>query len=224
MRRLGITAVAGLALVALPGCQKEEPTTPALTAACSAQPASGSAPLQVHFLLAVSGAEGTYAVEVSYGDGASGSDPDLPHTYLAAGVYTASFAVSTESQSARCAATVTVNGPAPSPSPTGNQPPSPVFKTTPSASNDTITGPAPFLVGLNMCLTSDPENDWLFFSMDFDGDGKWDSRGPFGGNCRRGPVYAAGTYHATLCVHDIDHDRAPLHEDQCHTFTVIATP
>ena len=87
-----------------------------------------------------------------------------------------------------------------------------------------MSGTAPFSVNLNMCLTSDPEQDWLFFSMDYDGNGTWDNRGPFGGNCRKDHVYAAGTYHPLLCVHDIDHDRAPLHEDQCQTFTVVATP
>ncbi len=224
MRRLDVALVAVLGLLALSACQKEEPTIPALSATCSAQPALGAPPLLVRFLLSVAGAEGDYAVEISYGDGASGSDPDAPHTYATAGAYTASFVVTTATQSARCAAAVTVSGPTPSPSPVGNQPPHPVFKTTPAARNDTVSGTAPFSMNLNLCLTSDPENDWLFFSMDYEGDGVWDSRGPFGGNCRRDHVYAAGTYKPTLCVHDIDHDRRPLHEDQCHTFTVIVSP
>ena len=226
MRRLelAVVAVIGLLGVPLAGCQKDTVTTPPMSATCVAQPAAGTAPLPVRFLLSVSGAEGPLTVTVSYGDGASGSNPDLPHTYASSGSYTASFAVETATQSARCAVAVTVGGPSPTPTPGGNQPPHPTFKTTPPARNDTVTGKAPFSVNLNMCLTSDPEDDWLFFSMDFDGDGKWDNRGPFGGNCRKDHVYAAGTYKPLLCVHDIDRNRAPLHEDQCHTFTVVATP
>jgi hypothetical protein len=226
MRRLDVAVVAvfGVLSVALPGCQKDDVTAPGMSATCVAQPSSGTAPLAVRFLLSVSGAEGPFTVAVTYGDGTGGSDADVPHTYGAAGTYTASFTVATATQSARCAATVSVSGPSPSPSPAGNQPPHPVFKTTPPAKNDTVRGTAPFSVNLNMCLTSDPENDWLFFSMDYDGDGRWDNRGAFGGNCRKEHVYAAGTYKPYLCVHDIDTSGRPLHEDQCHTYTVVATP
>jgi len=225
MRRLDVAAIAvfGLLGSALTGCQDGE-TTPPLSATCSAQPSSGSAPLAVRFLLTVSGAEGAFTVAVSYGDGTSSADPDILHTYAAAGSYTASFVVETMTQSALCSALVVVSGPSPTPTPAGNQPPQPVFKTTPPARGDTVTGTAPLSVNLNMCLTSDPEQDWLFFSMDYQGDGSWDNRGPFGGNCRKDYVYAAGTWSPRLCVHDIDENRAPLHDDQCHTFTVVATP
>ncbi len=224
MSRLDVAVAAGLLGVALAGCQSDDVTSPAMSATCVAQPSAGTAPLVVRFLLSVAGAEGPFTVAVTYGDGASGSDPDVLHTYGAAGRYTASFTVESATQSARCAATVTVSGPSPTPPPSANQPPKPVFKTTPPARNGTLSGTAPFSVNLNMCLTSDPENDWLFFSMDYDGDGSWDNRGPFGGNCRGDHVYAAGSYSPRLCVHDIDEDRAPLHEDQCQTFTVVATP
>lgn len=226
MRRLdaAIVAVLGLSSIALTGCQNDDVTTPAISATCAAQPPSGSAPLAVRFLLSVSGAEGPFTVAVSYGDGAIGSDPDVPHTYVASGTYTASFTVDTATQSARCAVVVSVGGPSPSPTPSGNLPPQPFFKTSPPARNGTVTGKAPLLVNLNMCLTSDPEQDWLFFSIDYTGDGRWDNRGPFGGNCRRDYVYPAGSYSPRLCVHDIDTSRRPLHDDQCHTFTVVATP
>jgi hypothetical protein len=225
MRRPDVAVVVfGLLSVALAGCQKDDVTTPAMSATCVAQPSAGMAPLAVRFLLSVSGAEGPFTVAVNYGDGTSSSNPDVLHTYAAPGSYTASFDVATAKQSARCALEVTVGGPTPTPTPAGNQPPTPVFKTTPPAKGDKVTGTAPFSVNLNMCLTSDPEHDWLFFSMDFEGDGTWDNRGPFGGNCRKDHVYAAGTYHPKLCVHDIDRNRAPLHDDQCHTFTVVATP
>ncbi len=222
-RHVLVAAVLGLLGITLAACQKDE-ETPALSATCAAQPSAGSAPLAVRFLLDIAGAEGPYTVTVNYGDGTAGSNPDILHTYAASGSYTASFTIETATQSARCTALVSVIGPTPTPTPAGNQPPSPVFKTTPPAKGDKVTGTAPFTVNLNMCLTSDPEQDWLFFSIDFEGDGKWDVRGPFGGNCRANHTYAAGTYTPKLCVHDIDKNRAPLHDDQCHTFTVVATP
>jgi hypothetical protein len=80
-------------------------------------------------VVGVTGAEGPAAVSIAYGDGSSGTNPDAPHTYAAAGTYVASFAVTTSTQSARCSATVTVEAPAPP----ANQPPSLVAKTTPSA-------------------------------------------------------------------------------------------
>ncbi len=223
MRRHVPVAVIGLLGIALVGCQKDD-EPPILSATCAAQPSTGSAPLAVRFLLDVSGAEGPFTVTVSYGDGATGSDPDILHTYASSGSYAASFTIETSTQSARCTALVDVVGPTPTPTPAGNQPPNPSFRTFPAAKGNTVTGRAPFTVGLNMCLTSDPENDWLFFSMDYQGDRRWDSRGPFGGNCRKEVVYPAGTYSPTLCVHDIDKNREPLHDDQCHTFTVVATP
>ncbi len=223
MRRVVVAWTAAFSLLAIaPGCRKSTVTTPVMSATCDAQPASGTAPLAVRFLLTVAGAEGPFTVAVSYGDGTSGTNPDILHTYSSAGSYTVSFAVDTTTQSARCAALVTVSAPKPTPAP--NEPPNPVFKTWPPAHNDTVTGTAPLAVNLNMCLTSDPEHDWLFFSIDFEGDGKWDVRGPFGGNCRADHTYAVGTYKPVLCVHDIDKNRAPLHPDQCHTYTVVATP
>ena len=68
-------------------------TTPTLGVTCTATPAEGAAPLEVAFALTVSGAEGQMSVAISYGDGSSGTDPDAHHTYEEAGVYTASFTV-----------------------------------------------------------------------------------------------------------------------------------
>jgi hypothetical protein len=219
-----------LALSALAGtaCQKEETTVtaPALAATCEARPASGTAPLTVSFVLAVSGAEGPFTVGVSYGDGQSGSNPDVPHTYATAGSYTASFTVTTATQSARCATTVSVlpGNVGPSPPPSGNLPPTAVFKSTPDAVKGTITGTAPLAVRFNMCATSDPEKDAMFFWMDLEGDGKWEVRGPTGASCRRDTVYAVGTREALLCLTDTGPDGEPLHPQQCHAFRVVATP
>jgi hypothetical protein len=219
-----------LTLLALAGaaCQKEETTitAPALGATCEAAPGSGAAPLTVSFVLGVSGAAGPFTVGVSYGDGQSGGNPDLPHTYGAPGSYTASFTVSTATQSARCATTVAVlpANVGPSPPPSGNLPPEAVFKSTPGASGHTIAGTAPLAVTFNMCATGDPEGDPLFFWMDFQGDGKFEVHGTTGASCRRENVYAAGTWKPLLCVTDLGPAGEELHPQQCQPFTVAVTP
>jgi PKD repeat protein len=220
--------VAGLvvALPALggPACHKEETVTaPTLAATCEARPSTGLVPLTVSFLLSVSGAEGTFSVSVSYGDGTTGTNPDAPHTYTTGGVFTAAFTVTTATQSARCATTVTAM-PSTVPSPPAiNQAPNAVFKSTPAAVGSTITGTAPLSVRFNMCASSDPEGDELYFTHDFDGDGRVDWGGTTGAHCRADHVYAAGTWKARVCVHDRDADGQDLHEDQCRTYTVVAS-
>jgi hypothetical protein len=220
-----VASVLVVVLVAAgPACKHEETVTaPSLSATCSAQPASGSAPLAVSFLVGVSGAQGTFGVAVSYGDGSTGADPNAPHTYTSAGDFIASFVVTTATQSASCAAAVTV-GPGTGPSPGANQPPKPVFKTIPRANHGTITGTAPLSVRFNMCMSSDPDGDTLYFTMDFNGDGDVDQGGTTGGNCRRDHVYTAGTWTAYNCVRDLDAHGKALHEDQCATYSVVATP
>jgi PKD repeat protein len=199
-------------------------TAPALSATCEARPSSGAAPLSVSFLLSVSGAEGPFSVTVSYGDGTTGSTPDASHTYAAGGSFTASFTVTTATQSARCSTSVSVApGTAPSP-PSSNRPPTAVFKSTPDASGSTITGAAPLAVRFNMCASTDPDRDSMYFLVDFDGDGKFDSGGTTGAHCRIDHVYAAGTWKARNCLHDIDANGEALHDDQCKTYSVVVTP
>jgi hypothetical protein len=210
--------VACLEALLFPACQEDTPLAPALSATCEARPSSGAAPLTVAFLLTMAGAAGPVTVAISYGDGQSGANPDATHTYAAAGSYTVSMNVTTPSQSARCSAAVTVSA-----SPT-NQPPVAVFKTTPRAVRSTITGQAPLTVNFNMCPSSDPEGDDLYFLMDFDGDEKFDFGGLTGFHCRAERVYALGTRTAVLCLHDNDANRVPLHDDQCQKYTVVATP
>ena len=167
-----------------PGCQEGDTVTaPALGATCEARPSSGPGPLTVAFLLSVSGAEGPFIVAISYGDGTSGTNPDAPHTYAVGGAFTVSFTVTTATQSARCSTTVTAQpGTPPSPPPSSNQPPTPVFKSTPDAAGSTISGTAPLAVRFNMCASTDPERDRLYYLMDFDGDGRIDWAG------RRAPI------------------------------------
>jgi len=217
-------AVTLLLMAVGPACKHEETVTaPSLSATCSAQPSSGPAPLAVSFLVGVSGAQGTFSAAVSYGDGATGTDPSAPHTYATAGSFIASFVVTTPTQSAACSTAVAV-GPGTTPTPGANQAPHPVFKTNPIANHGKITGTAPLSVRFNMCLTSDPEGDTLYFTMDYNGDGDIDEGGTTGGNCRRDHVYTAGTWTAYNCVRDIDANDKALHEDQCKTYSVVVTP
>jgi PKD domain len=223
-RSAGVVAVV-LAVGGL-SCQDEETVTaPALSATCEVRPASGSAPLPVYFLLDVSGAEGPFTVAVAYGDGTSGTDPDATHVYAAAGSFTAAFTVSTATQSARCTTAVTVmpNNTGPTP-PTGNQAPEAVFKSTPDAARDTISGTAPFGVRFNMCASADPDGDRMFFMMDFESDGVLDSAGTTGASCRKDHVYAAGTWEARNCLRDVDANGQALHDDQCKHYSVVVTP
>jgi hypothetical protein len=218
-------ALAGVLAGAASGCHEETVTSPALSAGGSAQPASGGAPLTVSFALTVAGAVGPFQVAVSYGDGQSGARPDQPHTYGATGTYTAAFDVTTATQSARCSTLVTVAPSASSsPSPSPNQPPVPVFKSVPAATGTSLVGRAPFSVRWNMCATSDPDSDLLWFLYDFDGDGRFDQQGTTGANCRTDHVYASGTWYTKLCLHDVDAAYAQLHANQCRIYTVTVTP
>ncbi len=225
-RRLRMACVlAGVLAVVGPACQEEETVTaPALSATCEARPSSGPAPLAVSFLVGVSGAEGPFSVAVSYGDGASGTNPDAPHTYATAGSFTAAFTVTTATQSARCSTAVTVQAghvavPEHQPAAEGRLQ---VGRRT--RSGGTISGTAPLSVRFNMCVSTDPDGDRLYFLMDFDGDGGIDSGGTTGAHCRRDCVYAAGTWTARNCLRDIDANGKALHDDQCKTYSVVVTP
>jgi hypothetical protein len=220
-RNRGILVVACLPALLLPACKDEEKVTaPTLASTCEARPASGAAPLAVSFLLNVSGAQGATTVQINYGDGQTGTNADAAHTYASAGTYTASFDVATQTQSARCTATVSVSGgPA-----GGNQPPVAVFKTTPTASGSTIKATSsPLDVIFNMCPSSDPEGDQLYFLMDFDGDGHFDTGGITGAHCRSDHVYQTGTYTAEICLYDRDKNGKALHDDICKDY-IISVP
>ena len=223
-----LLGVCGLLVVTGPGCNEGETVTaPALSATCSATPAEGEAPLEVAFALSVAGAEGRVSVQVSYGDGTTGTDPDATHVYGEGGLYTASFTVSTPTQSARCSTPVEVSagmggGLEPGPG-DGNLPPVITFKTTPDAVGGGISGTAPFMVRYNVCLTADPEGNTLYFTMDLDGDGKLDVRGSTGASCRADWTYAMGTWFAEVCVTDIAPDGMRLHPFQCQDYTVVAS-
>jgi hypothetical protein len=215
------TAIALSVLAGFAGCHKSSPTAPTLTATCSANPSSGPAPLAVSFNLSVAGSKGSFTVAIDYGDGSTGSDANAGHTYTGVGMFTASFTVSSASQSARCSTSVSVSAPPIPP----NQPAVAVFKTTPAASSrDVITGMAPFEVQFTMCGSHDPDGDNLYFTMDFLGDGHQEVHGPTGANCRRNYTYPVGLFSPQLCVTDAGPDFGLLHPFQCKTYTVRVVP
>jgi hypothetical protein len=184
----------------------------------------------VSFSLNAAGAQGTMSVRIDYGDGAAGTQVSAPHTYAEPGSYTASFSVSTPTQSALCSAPLRVEAapaasPAPAATPTpaaGNRAPTAVFNTNPDpAANDVFTGVPTFTVTFNMCRTTDPESDPLNFRMDLDGDGVFEVDGPTGSDCRRSFSYARfGIYVPRVCVTDLLSSRSPAHPYQCRNYVV----
>jgi hypothetical protein len=144
---------------------------------------------------------------------------------MEAGLYTASFNVTTATQSARCATAVDVEAGEGEPGTEGdNQPPVINFKTTPRAVGGGIAGMAPFFVRFNVCQSEDPEGDALYFTMDLDGDGHLDVRGSTGASCREQWTYSAGTWFPEVCVTDITPTGKRLHRFQCKGYTVVASP
>lgn len=211
-------------VVALAACE-ETTTAPTLSATCSANPASGPAPLAVSFNLAVAGATGTPQISVDYGDGSTGTNPDVVHLYASAGLYTAAFTVAASGQTARCAATVSVVTTTLPTVPIVNVPPTAVFRTTPEAlPGDQIVGASPLVVRYNMCPSADPDGDRLLFTMDFNGDGRNEVEGTSGANCRRdSTAYLTGTHTAHVCVTDMDATGRALHGFQCRTYRIVVS-
>ena len=233
--RLAVALV--LAATSGPACLQDTTTEPVspLAIRCSANPASGAAPLSVAFGLDIEGALGTLSVAIQYGDGTQGTDPDVRHVYGDAGDYMASITVTAGVETARCSVPVSVApAPAPAPAPTpraANQPPVPEFRTTPPATGTSLTGTAPFRVEFNLCRSVDADKDTLYYKMDLDGDGGFEFHGATGVDCRHGATYAVGTRTATVCVTDkgcpswpLCDDYAPLHPFQCRSYTVTAVP
>jgi PKD repeat protein len=203
--RGGAVLALGLALcLGHIGCGDEDNGTgpSELLLTCSVTPTSGTAPLTVS--LSVTVAPGA-AVQIQYGDGTSGNNPDAAHVYTVPGAYNLVVNARTDSLTASCQQAVTVAGPPPAPP---NQPPIALFRVNPSPA----IGPAPFLVAFNMCPTTDPDGDAMSFTFDF-GDGQQRTQKL----CRSDHVYARGIYTAETCVTD----GVPGHES-CREFRVEA--
>lgn len=226
--RAAMSVAVCLALLALGGCEENSPAAPTpLSVSCSATPPSGLAPLTVGFSLNVAGAQGAFSVAINYGDGRTGTEVAVPHTYTAAGTYTVAFTVTSGSQSALCSTVVRADAPpTPSPTPTPiNQAPVADFRTTPDpGANGTFTGKPPLTIAFNMCRSADPEGDRMNFRMDFEGDGIWNVDGPTGGDCRRDFTYGQiGTYTPRICVTDLASSLQPAHPYQCQGWAVVLT-
>jgi hypothetical protein len=100
-----------------------------------------------------------------------------------------------------------------------------VFRTNPDpTSGSTFTGKAPFDIQFSMCASSDVDLDVLFWTMDFEGDGKTEVHGSTGGSCRRTNTYAAGNYRPEICVTALDSLGKARHDFQCKRYTVQITP
>jgi hypothetical protein len=223
--------VVALCVCALAACQEDTVVAPTLSVTCSATPASGTAPLNVNFVVNVAGAQGAATFRIDYGDGSTGSDVAAPHAYAAAGSYSATFTVSTATQSAVCTAPVRVAAPPePSPTPTppaGNREPEIHFRTTPEPSvGRNFTASSDLTIEFNMCTSSDPDGDDLNFRMDLDGDGAFEVDGPTGADCRRRRTYSQTglvsptSYDPVLCATDLLPSRARAHPYSCRTYNV----
>ena len=92
------------------------PSVPAPTAAFTASPMSGAAPLNVAFDASASSSPGATVTGYVWSFGASESDPFTAHTFTAAGTYTVVLTVTdSRGQTATSTATITVTGSGPGP-------------------------------------------------------------------------------------------------------------
>ena len=128
------------------------------TAAFTATPTAGDAPLAVSFDASTSSDPENDPLTYSwaFGDGNNGTGVSPNHTYLAGGVFTVTLTVSDGQSSDQATTTITVNP--------GNQAPNALFITS------TTSGPAPLSVSFDAGLSSDPDDDPLSYSWTF-GDG-----------------------------------------------------
>jgi hypothetical protein len=219
-RNTGIR-LACLAALLLPACDEEQnPTAPALSSTCEARPASGPAPLAVSFLLNVSGRQGPTTVAINYGDGQTGTNPDTPHSYAAAGSYTASFdSHARQTQSARCTAPVSVSW-RHEPRRAGTSPPNAVFKSTPAATGRPSRARARS-TSPSTCARAATRGRPALLPRGLRRRREVRLRWPHGGNCRSNHVYTTGNYTAEMCLYDRDKNGKALHDDICKTYLIV---
>jgi PKD repeat protein len=156
------------------------------TAAASASPTSGNAPLPVAFSSSGSADPDGQIVRYAwnFGDGSTSTAANPSHTYSAAGVYTATLTVTdNDGLSDSASIQITVNNPA-------NQPP------VASASANPLSGFAPLKVIFSSAGSSDPDGQIVGYLWTF-GNGQ-SSTSPHP-TCTYRKV---GTYTATLTVTD----------------------
>lgn len=154
------------------------------TAAFTANPNTGEAPLIVNF--DASGSTDPENDPLTYswafGDGTSGSGVSPSHTYVSPGVYTVTLTVSDGEFSNQTTGVINALVP--------NQGPTAAFTATPT------TGDSPLLVSFDASASTDPENDALTYSWAF-GDGNTDT-----GVSPSHTYLASGVFTVTLTVSD----------------------
>ena len=164
------------------------PTNQVPTVVTAADPASGTAPLDVRFESQGTdpdGPENQLTYQWDFGDGSGQFGRNVRHTYMEAGTYEATVKV-TDNRGASTTSepiSITVNDPP------GNAAP------TVQALADPKTGTAPLRVRFTSAA-SDPDGDQLLSRWDF-GDG-----GQAGGVNANHTYTAAGTYNAKVTVTD----------------------
>lgn len=151
----------------------------AFNATASALPASGGAPLSVVFAGNVSGGTAPYAWGWSFGDGGTSAQQSPSHTFADPGTYQATLTVhDSASHTATASVTVFVTGAA--------------LQATASA--NPTNGPAPLAVALTGGATGGtPPYTWSWTHGDGTGSTQQSSSHTY---------VSAGTYQATLTVHD----------------------
>lgn len=129
--------------------------------------------------------------EWTFGDGGRSNTRSATHTFRDPGEYEVSLRV-TDSQrsSAETSQKFTVAPP--------NSPPLVSLKTTPEASNNIVTGQAPFDVIFDASQSQDANNNIIEYSWDFDGDGSADDANAVTSHRYENP----GTYNVSLTVTD----------------------
>jgi PKD repeat protein len=165
---------------------------PGLPLTCTAQPTSGTAPLNVVFT--VSGADSAPVVQWSFGDGGARAGAAVDYTYMSGGNFVAEVTVKVSGREGVCTQAIRVAPLVlpPSATPPPNQAPRLNVKFDPARD-----GTAPFTVTINTCGSDDPDGDRLSYSTTF-GD-----RTPDSSACRNTHTYSPkGTYRPTTCVSD----------------------
>jgi PKD repeat protein len=152
------------------------------SAAFSATPTRGNAPMAVVFDAAVSAdADGTVSDYAwVFGDGATGAGRTATHAYNAEGIFTATLTV-TDDNGARDTALRTI---------IVNQAPTAAFAATPAS------GSPPLAVAFNAAASTDPDGTIRDYAWDF-GDGTTDV-----GQTANHTYATSGTFTATLTVTD----------------------
>ena len=176
-------------LLVLASCTSEDNGgNPVPTAAFTATPTTGVAPLEVSFDASRSRPEGALSYAWDFGEGTEGEGARVSHTYNAPGEYSAALTVTdAEGRTAGEKVTIMVNA---ATEPPANGTPTAAFTVTPEE------GDAPLEVLFDATGSNDPDNDTLSYAWNF-GDGETGE-----GATVRHIYEAAGAYTVMLTIED----------------------